>query len=284
MKPGEPSRTAMGVALRRATHQLIDRPLVFDDPLAVTMLGEEMAQWLRADPRRGEARVAPRAMRAFLVARSRIAEDALRRAYDQGCRQYVVLGAGLDTFAYRQALADLRVFEVDQPWTQQWKRARLADVGISEPGSLTFVPVDFETEILATQLQRAGVDASRPVFFSWLGVSMYLTEAVVWHTLATVAAMTRSGGGITFDYGATVTGNNISHRLMAAALARRVAAAGEPFRSSFAPQVIADHLHRLGFIGIDDLDDDAMNARYFANRDDGLAVRGSGRIVTAWAG
>lgn len=273
----------MGVALRRATHQLIDRPLVFDDPLAVKILGDETAQRLTADPRRGEARLAPKAMRAFLVARSRIAEDALRRAYEHGCRQYVVLGAGLDTFAYRQQYSGLQVFEVDQPWTQQWKRARLAELGIAEPSSLTFVPVDFETQILATALPGAGVDAKQAVFFSWLGVSMYLTDAVVWNTLTTVAAMTRHGGGVTFDYAATVTGLNIGQRLMAAALARRVAAAGEPFRSSFAPQAISDGLHRLGFADIDDVDDEDMNARYFANRDDGLAVRGSGRIVTAWA-
>src|SRR5437868_2095169 len=138
--PG-PSRTALRVALRRAAHQLFDaRPLVFEDPLAVRILGPH-AEELHRTPGRNEAyRPRPHSisLRAFLVARSRYAEDLLARAVHSGVGQYVILGAGLDTFAYRNPHPQLRVFEVDHPATQQWKRDLLAESGIAIPPSLTY--------------------------------------------------------------------------------------------------------------------------------------------------
>jgi methyltransferase (TIGR00027 family) len=154
-----PSRTAERVALRRAAHQVLDHPKVFDDPLAVAIAGvsEFPHETLFA-----------RLLRAFMAVRSRYAEDQLTSAIARGVRQYVVLGAGLDTYAYRAA-PEVRVFEVDHPATQAWKRSRLEDAGIAIPDSMRFVPVDFERQNLADELAQAGFNMDQPAFFSWLG-------------------------------------------------------------------------------------------------------------------
>ena len=168
---GEPSRTARGAALQRAAHQILETPHVFDDPLALRIFGAEGVAWLGRNLENYRS-AASRSMRAFLVVRSRYAEDELARAYARGVRQYVVLGAGLDTFAYRNPHRRLKVFEVDHPSTQAWKRSRLQEQSIDIPRSLTFAPVDFETQTLASGLRAAGFRADRPAFFSWLGVTI----------------------------------------------------------------------------------------------------------------
>jgi methyltransferase (TIGR00027 family) len=178
-----PSRTALSVALRRAAHQLHDSPVVFADPIAVAILGATYAEELRRTPLRMD-RPFSIALRAFLVARSRYAEDNLRRAVASGVDQYVLLGAGLDTFAYRNPFAKLRVFEVDHPATQQWKRELLQRNGIAIPDSLTYTPVDFECQSLSTQLRDAGFNHSAPAFFAWLGVVPYLTLGAFRATLS----------------------------------------------------------------------------------------------------
>lgn len=283
MNPGQPSRTAVRVALRRAAHQILDQPVVFDDPLALQMIGKEVAAAMQADPSRFETQLGSSTLRAFLAVRSRIAEDALAKAIERGVRQYVVLGAGMDTYAYRHAHMDLRVFEVDQPATQAWKRMRLAEVGLAEPTSLTFVPVDFEQQSLADELTRAGLVPDAPTFFSWLGVTPYLTKAAVIATLSTVAQLTRSGGGITFDYAVPVESLNVLQRAKFAVLASRVAAAGEPFQSFFDPAALDRQLRALGFVAVKDRGPEALNARYFSDRADGLSVGDMGHIVTAWS-
>ena len=212
-----------------------------------------------------------RLLRAFMAARSRYAEDQLESAIASGVRQYVVLGAGLDTYAYRSA-PGVRVFEVDHPATQAWKRSRLEDAGIAIPDSMTFVPVDFEKQSLADELACAGFNMSQPAFFSWLGVIMYLTLEAATATLSFIATRP-PGSGITFDY-ATGTWEP---------LARRVARAGEPFRLFFNPADLAKLLHDLGFSAIEDLDPQQINARYFHDRADGLQVAGDrAHLLTAW--
>jgi methyltransferase (TIGR00027 family) len=147
------------VAERRAAHQLLDQPLVFEDPLAVRIIGARAEANLPEQPKNF---VAAR-FRAFMAARSRFAEDELRDAVARGVRQYVILGAGLDTFAYRNPYPELRVFEVDHPSTQAWKRKRLAQVGIPVPSTMTFAPVDFTRETFDDALANAGFDeGARP--------------------------------------------------------------------------------------------------------------------------
>jgi methyltransferase (TIGR00027 family) len=200
IRTGEPSRTALRVAMQRAAHQLLDEPIVLEDPIALPILGAETEAAMREDPYQYNEPMM-RGLRASLVVRSRVAEDELARAVEQGIRQYVVLGAGLDTFAYRNPhkATGLRVFEVDHPSTQQWKRRCLSDAGISVPDNLVFAPVDFEHATLAQGLAEAGFHSEQPTCFSWLGVTMYLTEAAIMGTLGFVASLPQ-GSSICFDY------------------------------------------------------------------------------------
>src|SRR5580700_8592249 len=199
MDHGTPSRTALRVALRRAAHQIFYSPVVFHDPVAVPLLGDTYAAELDRTRFKLEKPFSV-AMRAHVVARSRFAEDALARAYAGGVRQYVLLGAGLDTFAYRNPFAKLRVFEVDHPATQQWKRELLQRNNIAIPDSIAYTPVDFERQSLAEQLGFAGFNSQAPAFFSWLGVVPYLTLEAFRATLGFISAQ-RPDSGLTLDYG-----------------------------------------------------------------------------------
>lgn len=219
-------------------------------------------------------------MRAFLVARSRYAEDNLQRAVAEGVRQYVLLGAGLDTFAYRNNHAGLRAFEVDHPATQAWKRELLARSQIAIPASLRFVPVDFEVQSLPEQLLTQGFDSNAPAYFAWLGVVPYLTLSAFRSTLAYIAERP-PGSGVTFDYGQPRAVIPRLERIAHDALAARVGQIGEPFQLFFTPHDIAGELS--SFRGIEDLGSTEMTARYFAGRSDGLRVRGqSARFASAW--
>src|SRR5580700_286615 len=158
MQPGEPSRTARAAAFHRAAHQVLEYGRIFTDPLAVRILGESA----ETIAREAEVRPSGRRMRIFIAARTRFAEDALASAVDRGVRQLVVLGAGLDTYAYRGAMRDrLQIFEVDHPATQVWKRQRLAEADIPIPDKLTFAGVDFERETLREGLAAAGFDSAQ---------------------------------------------------------------------------------------------------------------------------
>ena len=280
MKAGEPSRTAQRVALRRAAHQLLDVPPVFEDPLALRMVGRERADALR-DGSAGDGGDLGRYLRAFLAVRSRVAEDTLARLVTEGIGQYIILGAGLDTFAYRNPYPRLAVFEVDHPATQSWKRRRLEDEGLEPSGALRYVPVDFERQSLGEELERAGFRAESGAFFSWLGVTPYLAEEAVLATLAYVASVTAAGGGIVFDYGLPPTSLGPVQRLAFETMAARVRAAGEPWRTFFEPAVLSRRLHAAGFARVEDLSGAELNRRYFDARTDGLRVGGLGRIVLA---
>ena len=283
MRENRPSATAQRVAIRRALHQLVDHPRILDDPIALRIIGSAEASKLTGDGASAAVDPAGSALRAFLIARSRLAEDEVARAVREGVRQYVVLGAGLDTFAYRNPYGDsLRVFEVDHPATQNWKRSRLEDAGISRPRELTFVPVDFETTRLEDGLLGAGFDREAPAVVSWLGVTPYLEPESARATLRVVGDLLRRGGVLVFDYARSPASLDPQRRAAFEALADRVRAAGEPFRCFWEPDEIARELHERGFREVEDLGTDEINARYFANRVDGLATRGTlGRLIRA---
>jgi len=287
MHEAKPSRTALRVAIRRAAHQILDMPRVLDDPLAMRIIGAETAARLAAGAAENSG-IASRSLRAFLVARSRYAEDELARAVSDGVRQYVVLGAGLDTFAYRNPHAStsspagrLRVFEVDHPATQEWKREQLRSAGINIPQELVFVPVDFERETVADGLRRVGFALKEKAFFSWLGVVPYLTEKAFTETLGFVASMP-AGSGVVFDYAVPRASLKFLERIVFDRISARVAAAGEPFQLFFEPKQLEERLRRAGFSHLEDLGVQEINDRYFRGRADKLRVRGGlGRLICA---
>lgn len=267
--------------MRRAAHQLIDDPRVHDDPLAVTILDPARTVEILADPRQIEDGPVAPFLRAHVAVRSRLTEDTLARAIARGARQYVILGAGLDTFAYRNPHPGLRVVEVDHPATQAWKRRRLADAHIVVPESVAFTATDFAAEPLSAALGRAGLRPDEPSFFSWLGVTGYLPSRDVLATLATIALFAAGGGGVVFDYGVPPASLAAPQRVAVEALAARVAAAGEPFRSFFEPRTLVEAVHGLGFREVRDVPPDELNATYFADRADGLRVGSAAHILMA---
>jgi methyltransferase (TIGR00027 family) len=282
MIEARPSRTALRVAMRRAAHQIFDHPKVLDDPLAMGIIGPRAAEKLRAESPEAFGKYGL-GIRAFMVARSRYAEDALAHSIARGATQYVILGAGLDTFAYRNPYPEsaLRVFEVDYPATQEWKRRNLQQAQIAVPSSVTYAPVDFEHQTLAEGLRLAGHDATRPTFFSWLGVTMYLSDDSIESTFRLIA-QTPPGGGLAFDYAVPIETLSFLGRAAMRVMMRRVAAAGEPFRTFFDPPALSARLEGLGFHDIEDLGVDEINARYFAGRPDQLKVIGRlGRLMSA---
>jgi len=277
MAQGRPSLTAQGAALLRAVHQVVDVPPVFADPHALRIIGAEAEQSMQANVDRYQSR---RTLRAYVALRSRYAEDRVAEAVQRGVRQYVLLGAGLDTFAYRNPHAGLRVFEIDHPATQAWKKQRLQQAHIVPPDSMTFVPVDFETQTLAEGLRAAGFDFRAPVSLSMLGVAVYLTKPALMETLKFVATLA-PGSEIVFSYSVSAELLTDAQRAARAAAARQVAAIGEPWISYYDPPSLAAEVAALGFSAVSNLEPGDANARYFSGRADGLRISGGSRLMTA---
>lgn len=274
-----PSLTARRVAERRAAHQIIDTPVVLPDPLALRIVGAIAPADRDRLTMREQGRVA-RALRAFMAARSRVAEDEVARRAAEPLRQYVILGAGLDTFAYRNPYSDLQVFEVDQPLTQAWKRQQLHERKIAIGSNVTFVAVDFERDDIPTALTAAGWDPRQPTVYAWLGVTMYLEPETVRAVLREVAGQ-RTGTTVIFDYAVSPEILNPIERLVFEEFEKRVAAAGEPWMCTFDPLDMEHYLRELGFSDVEDLGADELNARYFQDRTDGLRVGRLAHVVRA---
>jgi len=273
------------VAVRRAAHQVLDHPLVLEDPFATRILPPEAAAEIGRDPDR-ESRPFAKAMREFMAVRSRFAEDefaeAVRRWEKQSLKQYVALGAGLDTFAWRNPHRDsgVRIFEVDHPATQVWKCELIANANLPEAAA-TYVPVDFERQSLADCLRAAGFRTDAPAFFSWLGVVPYLTLDAFRNTLRFFGGMPQ-GSGVVFDY--ALPRDAVDEDRLAAfdELSARVAQAGEPFQLFFMPDDIASEFHAIGWRVATELDATAIRERFFADRADAPVGRtGMARLVSA---
>jgi len=276
MQTGKPSQTALAAAFHRAAHQVLEQGRVFFDPLALRILGMEA----QSVARRAKAKPSGRRMRLFIAVRTRFAEDALAAAFGSGVRQAVVLGAGLDTYAYRNPLGErLRIFEVDHPATQAWKRQLLRDAAIPLPSSLTFVAVDFEHESLAERLAAAGFDRCQQSFFTWLGVVPYLKEEAVWSTLAFIASLPQ-GSHIVFDYADPPESLSPDLRAGHEKRAQRVATLGEAWITYFDAERLHPKLAAVGFTEIEDLGPAEIVARYFPGRSGSVPDKG-GHVIRA---
>lgn len=277
------SVTAMGAAWMRAAHQLFDAPpLLLDDPLSLVLLGAEGTAAVRAAAEQ-HRRPEMRSQRARVALRSRFAEDRLAAAVARGAVQYLILGAGYDTFAYRAPAwaAGLRVVEVDHPASQQEKRARLAAAGVLVPASVTYVGADLARHPLADALGHAGVALEVPTFCAWLGVTMYLPAAAVDAMFRAFAACP-AGSEIVYTFeqppGAVApTPGELSTEQAAAAAARF----GEPWQTFLTPADLTTTLRDAGYGELGFLSAAEADARYFHDRTDGLRAPSAAYI--GWA-
>ena len=258
MKPHEPSRTALKVALQRAAHQVLDHGSILYDPFAMKILREGEKEVLHFASGHPLASIG----RLFTTARSRISEDALSRAVENGTRQLVILGAGLDTFGLRSphGVRQIRIYEVDHPATQAWKRQRLAEAEIVLPPWLVFVPVDFERDDLGEMLTGAGFEQDSPAFFTWLGVVPYLTKGAIDGTLDYIASVQNSE--VVFDYMQSPQAFSEEMRGLVIERTEHLEKVDERWASSFEPDGIAAILRSHGFREIEDIDFPEITSRF----------------------
>lgn len=264
MKPNEPSRTALMIARQRAAHQVLDHGAILNDPFALKILREDekgVTQFANAHPLASIGRL-------ITAARSRIAEDALAGAVERGIRQIVILGAGLDTFALRNphGARRIRIYEVDHPATQAWKRQRLAEVQIALPPWLVLVPVDFERDDVGEKLVAAGFQQNAPAFFTWLGVVPYLTQEAIGRTLDYMSSIQNSE--VVFDYLEPPEASSEELKQIEKQRTEQLEKMEERSVSRFEPASMAAILGAHGFCAIEDIHFEEIASRF------GSAVQG----------
>lgn len=274
-----PSRTAMLAAITRAQHRLEDAPpWVFDDPFAQDLVGpgwpELMALLDALFPKQLQ-----RQARAAVAARSRYAEDRLKEG---AFTQYVILGAGLDSFAWRRPdlLGPLRVFEIDHPASQEWKRQRATELGLPAADGHVFASVDFEVESLAGGLDAADFSWNEPTLFCWLGVMMYLTADAIEQTMRTIARCAR-GSEVVFSYRADDSALDEDGRALIGILEPLAAQLGEPFTEGRTPLEMESLVNACGLHTEDHPTHTDLIERYFATRTDALTPWTPERLATA---
>jgi len=277
LRAGQPSQTARRTAAYRAIHQTLEGGTIFRDPYASRILDAATLATL------GEMAADPslKPMRLFIAARSRYSEDALGASVARGVRQVVVLGAGLDTFSLRNPFAGqgVRVFEVDFPATQQWKRERLREAALALPGWLTFAPVDFERQSIAEGLAQSGFRVDQPAFFQWLGVVPYLTRQAISDTLDFIAGIPRSE--FVFDYAEPFENYPPDRRAHIMGVAETAAARGEPWLSQFDPAELSKLLYDKGFRLVEDLGLAELSDRYYGALKAGIPIGPGAHVVRA---
>lgn len=246
MRKAQPSQTAAMVAAARAAHLVVDRePFIFRDTMAASLLGEQGEEIIAYHRAYGDYIVLS-GTRAQVTTRAHYVERRLAEPAGGGVDQYVILGAGLDTFALRApAGRPVRVFEVDHPATQRWKRELMVSAGLTTPPSLSFVPVDFETDDLMDALVAAGFDPRRPALVSWLGVTMYLTTEAIAATLAVVGRFA-PGSELVVEYALPPALRDEQADACAEVALPAAAERGEPWLSFFAPDDLSALLKQHG--------------------------------------
>jgi methyltransferase (TIGR00027 family) len=281
--PHRASKTAISAAVHRAAHQVFDaEPKILDDPIAVGLVPETLESVLRSDASWFH-QPNERRLRANFVLRSRFAEDQLKKAADSGVMQYVVLGAGLDTFAYRQPewAHELTIVEIDHPASQHFKISCLESTGIAVPPNVRFFSIDFGAEAVADKFAQAPLDCAKPLFVSWLGVTQYLTHGAIAATLRAVATWP-AGTELVLTYMADDwTSLDPEGRAAIETAEARAATKGEPWLSKFSDLETAGLLAASGFSRIEPFSILEAKQRYFRDRSDNLEPAGGPILVNA---
>lgn len=288
MQNDRPSTSALISAFVRGYHSTHAENKIFDDYLAPqfftkqehTLFSQNLAESLKFfDPEQAalattEAEALAGFMRAqsspIVLSRARFVEEKLAQAIQAGVSQYVILGAGLDTFAFRrpELLEHLQVFEVDHPATQTWKRNRIQELGWHVPSQLSFIPLNFNRGDLVTALKQAGFDSAQPSLFSWLGVTYYLPREVVLGTIQTIAGISPAGSIIIFDYldADAFIPERTAKRVRK--MQEATIQAGEPMQTGFEPSNLASVLAALDCRVGEDLSPADIEQKYFQDRTD----------------
>ena len=279
MSPGQPSRTMLRTATLRAAHQLLDKPLILNDPIAVGLVPEasEQAMLASLDNHHDQS-----ALRSLFALRSRFAEDRLAEAAARNVRQYVIVGAGLDTFPWRQPdyARDMKIFVADHVATLAWTQVRFWERGLPKPANLTFVPVDLEECRLGESLVEFGFAPDTPSLCSALGVMQYLDRQAI-DALLGFASSLKVGSEIVFSFAPPEDDLQGDDVRMAAGAAERVAALGEPWKTRLRARELVERLTHFGFSDVFHLTPKLAQQRYFAGREDGLKAPGFEQIICA---
>lgn len=288
MEAGQYSKTALATAYIRAYHAARDTPRIFDDFLAHRLIKPEECRSFgppladlqptaeSADEEAGSSDKTVmdwwiKVIAGAILARARYTEDCIEKAVRRGMHQYVILGAGMDTFALRRPefLKELQVFEIDHPETQAFKRERLAQANLDPPAALHFVPVDLARERLSAALERSSYNPKAMTLFSWPGVTYYLTREEVLSTFGAIRTLAPSGSAVVFDYldsGFFAPEN--PHKSVHLVL-EKVQGVGEPMNTGFDPPDLAAELARLGYRFLEDMSATEIERHYFSERTDG---------------
>lgn len=266
MLPGQPSRTMLRSAIRRAAHQLFDDPLILNDPIVVGLVPEASESAIRDsldEPGAPEAKL----FRCMFAMRSRFAEDRLAQAAVRGVRQYVMVGAGLDTFPWRQPdfAKTMQIFAADHPASLAWTQGRLRQHGLSKPSNLTYVPADLEERRLGEQLTACGFERQAASFCSVLGVMQYLDRETI-DALFAFAATLAKGSELVFSFAPPDDQSDGEDRDAFISFGRRPSALGEPWKSRLHPTDLATQLTDFGFSDIFHLTPELARERYFADQ------------------
>ena len=279
------SATAQFAAAHRAYHVMHDRPVILEDTAAAWLLGPPLNAILRVPPLRWLfwrpllAKVRP--VSVFVVVRSRFTDDALAGSIRDGCRQYVILGAGLDSWALRHDEPGVTVFELDHPATQQWKDARIRSRLGALPPHLVLIPIDFERESIADVLPRHVFDPQANTFISWLGTICYLTPGAIEEAFASLARVCAPGSRIAFDYFQPKSTMSPADLRLFEVLDEGGTRRGEPMRTLLEAEQMAEILRSAGFRVVEDLPASEIRRRYLAQRPDGLDIPGFARLCCA---
>ncbi len=277
MEPDKPSISATINSTLKAAHLILDdEPKIFEDRFALSFIGQDFKSFFINNK---EVYQTPQMkfIRSMILCRSRYTEDLLYEAISRGVKQYVILGAGLDSFAFQNAnLSDrLQVFEVDHPASQRWKHERIELAGISLPKNLSFIPIDFERQSLEDGMAQGGYIPDDPTFFSWLGVTYYIPEDAVFDTLHYVATSAAPNSEIVFDYIFPESMLSEEELQQAKSTKKSLSKLGEPIISTFRPEYMVAKLKETGFDQIDEIDRNKVEnytKNYFLNRNDGLIL------------
>ena len=280
------SWTARWTAMARGMHLLIDDdPKIFEDTL-----GQALADFPDDDPTGinapGWVDRENTAIRTHVIWRSRMTEDRLQASIQQGVQQYILLGAGLDSFAYRrpELLQHVAVFEIDQSASQAWKRQKLGELGIPIPGNVHYVPVDFETENLVEKLKQSAFDPRLPAFFSWLGVIPYLNKKATQETLQALLANVGGYCELALDFVVPMEAiSGIDREQMERAM-NTAEAAGEPMQGLYHPDELKAMLKEIGFDGVTHISPVDGQKHFFDHRSDRLRLTTVAHMMIASRG